>query len=694
MEPQLRELWKRLDSCLLADVPRLRKAIRSAAGVADDAERAGRLDRVSEQIGRSQALRHQRRGRIPSLTYPDDLPVAERRAEIAAAIRDHQVVVLCGATGSGKTTQLPKICLELGRGVAGMIGHTQPRRIAARSVAARVAAELKGDPGRQSAGESAGESGTLAGGGIVGCSVRFDDRTGPETMVRLMTDGILLAETQRDPHLRRYDTIIVDEAHERSLNIDFLLGYLHRLLPKRPELKVIITSATIDPERFAAHFGGAPIVMVEGRTHPVEIRWRPVEAEEPDEEDPTLQTAILDAVDELAEHDRGNGLAPGDVLIFLSGEREIHETAAALRGRLRAGDETLPLYARLSNEEQDRVFRAHGGRRIVLATNVAETSLTVPGIRHVVDSGLARISRRSSRTMVQRLPIERISRASADQRAGRCGRTGPGVCIRLYSEADYAERPQYTDPEIVRTELASVILRTKALKLGPIESFPFPDPPSPRAIAAGVETLVELGAIDRSGSLTSVGRRLARWPIDPRLGRMLVTAETEGVLAETIVIVAGLAIQDPRIRPSQSPEMADLAHARFRDGSSDFVSILRLWDEWRRRRDTRSADALGSSALRRWCRENSLSWLRMREWEATHRQIVELLLREGPPASSAVRAMTADDRRADVVASPIGSARTSSQQTASTDPGPKVDSTRRKRRRKRRRRGGTAGSSG
>jgi len=660
VSPRLRKLWHAIDACLLADRAKLRAILRTAAAEPDEGLRETRLDAVKTRIDASRARVGERAARVPAIVYPDDLPVAVRRDEIAAAIRDNQVIVLCGATGSGKTTQLPKICLELGRGVAGMIGHTQPRRIAARSVATRIASELgtrvpigggRATGNGSTDGRSPGGVAPPDGAGIVGCSVRFDDRTAPETMVRLMTDGILLAETPHDRLLRRYDTIIVDEAHERSLNIDFLLGYLHGILPRRPDLKVIVTSATIDPERFSAHFGGAPIVMVEGRTYPVRIEWRPVHpdsAEAVDEaEDPTLQSAILDAVDELATIDRGEGLEPGDVLVFLSGEREIHEIAAALRGRLRPGDEVLPLYARLSSDEQDRVFSAHAGRRIVLATNVAETSLTVPGIRHVIDSGLARISRRSVRTTVHRLPIEPISQASADQRAGRCGRTGPGVCIRLYSQRDYDGRPRYTDPEILRSDLASVILRMKALRLGPIEEFPFPDRPLPRAIAAGNEALLEIGAIDRDGELTGTGRRLAHWPIDPRLGRMLIAAETEHVLPETIVIVAALATQDPRIRPAESPGLADLAHARFRDQSSDFLSMLRLWDEWRRRRDGSSADALGSSALRRWCKENSLSWIRMREWEETQRQLIDLLLRErGRRGASTASRSGADGGRA------------------------------------------------
>jgi ATP-dependent helicase HrpA len=529
-----------------------------------------------------------------SITYPPELPVSQRRAEIAEAIRDHQVVVLAGETGSGKTTQLPKICLELGRGTKGMIGHTQPRRLAARTVAERVAAEL---------GTQLGET--------VGYQVRFTDRVSRSTQVKLMTDGILLAELARDRNLRRYDTIIIDEAHERSLNVDFLLGYLARLLPRRPDLKLIVTSATIDPERFSRHFGGAPVVEVSGRTWPVEVRYRPLGADADDDRD-QIQ-GILDAVDELCRE------GPGDILVFLSGEREIRDTAEALRGhqfpRSPGGVEVLPLYARLAAAEQHRVFRAHHGRRVVLATNVAETSLTVPGIKYVVDPGTARISRYSHRSKVQRLPIEPISQASANQRKGRCGRTSEGICIRLYSEEDYAARPEFTEPEILRTNLASVILQMTSLRLGDVDRFPFIDPPDRRSVKAGVDLLVELGALDQE-RLTPVGRRLAQIPADPRLARMLLEAGRLGCAREVLVIVAALSIQDPRERPADRQEQADELHRRFADKGSDFLTWLNLW----RYLHERQAE-LSSNQFRKLCRAELLNYLRVREWQDLHGQL-------------------------------------------------------------------------
>ena len=532
--------------------------------------------------------------RTPRITYPPELPVSQRREEIAKTIRDHQVVVVAGETGSGKTTQLPKICLELGRGVRGMIGHTQPRRLAARTVAERVAAELRTPLG-----------------GVVGYQVRFTDRVGRDTQVKLMTDGILLAELERDRSLRRYDTIIIDEAHERSLNVDFLLGYLHRLLPRRPDLKLIITSATIDPERFSRHFGGAPVVEVSGRTYPVEVRYRPVGLDADDDRDQTQ--GILDAVDELCRE------GPGDVLVFLSGEREIRDTADALRGhsfpRSPGGVEVLPLYARLAAAEQHRVFRAHDRRRVVLATNVAETSLTVPGIRYVVDPGTARISRYSHRSKVQRLPIEPISQASANQRKGRCGRTSDGVCIRLYSADDFDARPEFTDPEILRTNLASVILQMTSLRLGDMAAFPFIDPPDRRSVKAGVDLLGELGALDGS-RLTPVGRRLAQVPTDPRLARMLLEAGRLGCAREVLVIVAALSIQDPRERPADKQERADELHRRFADRASDFLTWLNLW----RYLHERQAE-LSSNQFRKLCRAELLNYLRVREWQDLHGQL-------------------------------------------------------------------------
>jgi ATP-dependent helicase HrpA len=529
-----------------------------------------------------------------TITYPPELPVSQRRDEIAKAVRDHQVVVVAGETGSGKTTQLPKICLELGRGTAGMIGHTQPRRLAARTVAERIAAELGSELG-----------------GRVGYQVRFTDRVGRDTQVKLMTDGILLAELARDRNLRRYDTIIIDEAHERSLNVDFLLGYLARLLPRRPDLKLIITSATIDPERFSRHFGGAPVVEVSGRTYPVEVRYRPL-GEDPDDDRDQTQ-GILDAVDELCRE------GPGDVLVFLSGEREIRDTADALRGhefpRSPGGVDILPLYARLAAAEQHRVFQPHAGRRVVLATNVAETSLTVPGIRYVVDPGTARISRYSHRSKVQRLPIEPVSQASANQRKGRCGRTSDGICIRLYSEDDFASRPEFTDPEILRTNLASVILQMISLRLGDIAAFPFIDPPDRRSVKAGVDLLVELGALE-DGRLTPLGRRLAQVPADPRLGRMLLEAGRRDCAREVLVIVAALSIQDPRERPSDKQEAADTQHRRFADKGSDFLTWLNLW------RHLHELQAeLSSNQFRRRCRAEFLNYLRVREWQDLHGQL-------------------------------------------------------------------------
>jgi ATP-dependent helicase HrpA len=531
---------------------------------------------------------------MPTITYPPELPVSQRRDEIAKAIRDHQVVVVAGETGSGKTTQLPKICLELGRGTAGMIGHTQPRRLAARTVAERIAAELGSELG-----------------GRVGYQVRFTDRVSRATQVKLMTDGILLAELARDRNLRRYDTIIIDEAHERSLNVDFLLGYLARLLPRRPDLKLIITSATIDPERFSRHFGGAPVVEVSGRTYPVEVRYRPL-GEDPDDDRDQPQ-AIVDAVDELCRE------GPGDVLVFLSGEREIRDTAEVLRRhqfpRSPGGVDILPLYARLAAAEQHRVFQAHAGRRVVLATNVAETSLTVPGIRYVVDPGTARISRYSHRSKVQRLPIEPISQASANQRKGRCGRTSDGICIRLYSEEDFASRPEFTDPEILRTNLASVILQMTALRLGDVAAFPFIDPPDRRSVKAGVDLLVELGALE-DGRLTPLGRRLAQVPADPRLGRMLLEAGRRDCAREVLVIVAALSIQDPRERPSDKQEAADTQHRRFADKGSDFLTWLNLW------RYLHELQAeLSSNQFRRRCRAEFLNYLRVREWQDLHGQL-------------------------------------------------------------------------
>lgn len=561
------------------------------------------VEELRTQYDKCAARVQQRRDSVPAIAYPEELPVSQKREEILRAIREHQVVVICGETGSGKTTQIPKMCLEAGRGIVGLIGHTQPRRIAARSVGARISEEL---------GSNLGE--------LVGCKVRFGDQTSPRNLIKLMTDGILLAETQGDRLLQQYDTIIIDEAHERSLNIDFMLGYLRMLLPKRPDLKVIVTSATIDPERFATHFGtgvvAAPIISVSGRTFPVEVRYREPGEEGLDERDEQFQRHILEAVDELSIE------GAGDILIFLSGEREIRETAEMLgRHRLADGEhaEVLPLFARLTAEEQQRVFKPHDGRRIVLATNVAETSLTVPGIRYVVDPGYARINRYSPRTKVQRLEIEAISRASADQRKGRCGRLGPGVCIRLYSEDDYRSRDEFTDPEILRDNLASVILQMAALKLGRVEDFPFIEAPDPRAVKDGYETLHELGAIDEREQLTDIGRALAKLPIDPRIARMILASEREGCLREMLVIAAALSIQDPRERPMAAADKADQAHEDFDDPASDFLSFLKLWTLWREQKRH-----LSGSKLRRWCKERFVSFVRLREWEDLHSQLAEV----------------------------------------------------------------------
>ena len=554
------------------------------------------------------------------ITYPPELPVTQRRDDIAAAIRDHQVVIIAGETGSGKTTQLPKICLELGRGGDGkLIGHTQPRRIAARSVAERIASEL----------ESCGLGDGL--GSIVGYQVRFTDRTSKAGRVKVMTDGILLAELQRDRQLLKYDTIIIDEAHERSLNIDFLLGYLRRLLPRRPDLKLIITSATIDVDRFATHFD-APVVEVSGRTYPVEVRYRPLlELPEDDEEGEPIQRdqteAIRDAVKELA------GEGPGDVLVFLPGEREIRDTADELADLPRT--EIVPLYSRLSAAEQHRVFSSHpmSVRRIVLATNVAETSLTVPGIRYVVDTGVARISRYSSRTKVQRLPIEPISQASANQRSGRCGRVEAGIAIRLYAEEDFEGRPEFTDPEILRTNLASVILQMTSLGLGDVARFPFVEPPDRRNVSAGVQLLEELGALSDGGRLTRTGKRLARLPLDPRLGRMILEAERLGCVREVVVIVAALSLQDPRERPAELQAQADQQHARFKDITSDFITWLNLWQHLKEQQRE-----LSSSAFRRMCKREFLNYLRVREWQGLESQLrqvcKEMRLEVSPPADN------------------------------------------------------------
>ncbi|MFP4247843.1 MAG: ATP-dependent RNA helicase HrpA, partial [Halochromatium sp.] len=605
-----------IGQCLLKDRRRLKRLLKRLPAAGDQATRPepDAWQSLTRAIERSRAVVDARRAAIPgNIPFPPELPVSERRDEVAALIRDHQVIVLCGETGSGKSTQLPKICLELGRGVFGRIGHTQPRRIAARSLASRVAQELGTELGAP-----------------VGYKVRFHDRVRAETAVKLMTDGILLAEIQRDRFLNDYDTLIIDEAHERSLNIDFLLGYLKQLLPKRPDLKLIVTSATIDPERFAKHFASAdgtaaPIIGISGRTYPVEVRYRPPEEEHAGERDEAMQQGISDAVAELARE------GPGDVLVFLSGEREIRETAETLRKQHPPSTEVLPLFARQGPAEQARVFQPHGRRRVVLATNVAETSLTVPGIHYVVDPGFARISRYSHRSKVQRLPVERISQASADQRKGRCGRVASGVCIRLYDEDNFSARAEHTEPEIRRSNLAAVILQMKTLGFGEIERFPFVDPPDSRLISDGYRTLEELAAIDGEGQLTAIGKQLARLPVDPRIGRMLLAGAEHHCLRELTIIAAALAVQDPRERPLEQQQAADEIHASFRHADSDFLSFLNLWaflDKERRHLTRRK--------FQRLCKQHFLSWTRVQEWRDTQIQLHELMAemgyRESPPA--------------------------------------------------------------
>jgi ATP-dependent helicase HrpA len=634
LTPSPAELRARLPGLMPRDQRRLGRRLENAAALRDAAARDEAFGQVTAEFEAAAARVEARRHAVPAVSYPPELPVSQRKDEIAAAIRDNQVIIVAGETGSGKTTQLPKICLELGRGVTGQIGHTQPRRIAARTVAERIAEELGTDIGA-----------------AVGYKVRFTDKSSDDTNIKVMTDGILLTEMQHDRQLLRYDTLIIDEAHERSLNIDFILGYLQRLLPSRPDLRVIITSATIDPERFSKHFGGAesgkqsaggesgkqsgggesgkqsgggesgplngraPVIEVSGRVYPVEVRYRPLaDPDRPGDEPKDQALGICDAIGEL----RAEG--PGDILVFLSGEREIRDTADALAEQADlAGLEVLPLYGRLSAAEQHRVFEPHQRQRVVLATNVAETSLTVPGIRYVIDPGTARISRYSHRTKVQRLPIEPISRASADQRKGRCGRTSDGVCIRLYSEEDFGSRPEFTDPEILRTSLASVILQAAALDLGEVADFPFVDPPEARNIADGVRLLEELGAISPGRGatrLTGVGRKLARLPVDPRLGRMILEAGHQGCVREVLIITAALSIQDPRERPTDAREAADAMHARFAEPGSDFLTFLTLWDYLHERQRE-----LSGSAFRRLCRREYLHYLRVREWQDLQGQL-------------------------------------------------------------------------
>ncbi|MFZ4537624.1 ATP-dependent RNA helicase HrpA [Propionivibrio sp.] len=597
------------EDCLAVDQRHLRslaRDLRHLFGAKRDQLQA-EYDRLLEK---SRTLVAVRRARLPKPEFADDLPVNMRRAEIAELIKNNQVVIVCGETGSGKTTQIPKICLELGRGVTGLIGHTQPRRIAARATAARISQELNSELGAH-----------------VGYKIRFSDRTSKDSYIKLMTDGILLAETQGDPWLGQYDTLILDEAHERSLNIDFLLGYLKQLLQgrtnARPDLKLIITSATIDAERFSKHFTldgkAAPVIEVSGRMFPVEVRYRPVQNEEAEkEEERDLYDAIVDACDELNREGGGTG---GDVLVFLPGEREIREAAEALRKhaftRTAMHPEILPLFARLSAEEQSRIFKPHNGRRIVLATNVAETSLTVPGIRFVVDSGLARVKRYSYRNKVEQLQIEKIAQASANQRAGRCGRVAAGVCIRLYDEQEFSLRPPYADPEILRSSLAGVILRMKALRIGDVEDFPFIEAPPPKAISDGYQLLLELGAVTDDHALTPIGQELAKMPLDPRVARMIVAAREEGCLREMLVIAAALTVQDPRERPQERQGSADAAHKKFADEKSEFLSWLKLWNWYEAEVEHKKSQRKLVEA----CHENFLSALRMREWRDIHSQL-------------------------------------------------------------------------
>ena len=586
----MKHLRENLDRAMLADRPGMRQLLgrignRLKTGKTGNPD----LERLERQLENSLQKARNRASSVPLLRFPEELPVSERRDEIAAAIQKHQVVVICGETGSGKTTQIPKICMQLGRGITGLIGHTQPRRIAARTVAARIAEELNTPLGQ-----------------LVGYKVRFTDSSSENSLVKLMTDGILLAELQRDRMLWAYDTIIIDEAHERSLNIDFLLGYLKQLLPRRPELKLIITSATIDPDKFSAHFDNAPVIEVSGRTYPVDLEYR-----EPDDEDGRdLIQQVVDAVEEL----------PRDhTLVFLSGEREIHEVAELLRRKQWSNTLILPLYARLSVSEQQRAFRSDGPRRIVLATNVAETSITVPGIRFVVDAGYARISRYSHRSKVQRLPIEKISQAAASQRAGRCGRVRAGICVRLYSQEDFEARPPFTDPEILRTNLASVILQMAALGLGDIEAFPFLEPPDPRFVRDGFRLLRELGAVDENQAITPMGRQIARFPVDPVFGRMILAAGKLNCLREVLVIASGLSIQDPRERPGDAREAADQRHAEYAHKDSDFMSFVALWELWQAK-----SKELSGNQLRRWSKSQFLNFLRMREWQDVYQQLRNL----------------------------------------------------------------------
>ena len=569
-------LKQAVNNCLVKDKFRLNRDLQAISRLIKQEKPIDKkLAKLLQSIERSQQILAQRKTEL-KLHYPESLPVSQKREKILEALSEHQVVIIAGETGSGKTTQLPKLCLELGLGQAGTIAHTQPRRLAARSVASRIAQELEVEMGQE-----------------VGCQVRFSDQTTERTRVKLMTDGILLAQTQHDKFLSEYDCIIIDEAHERSLNIDFLLGFLKQLLPKRPDLKVVITSATIDLTRFSEHFSNAPVIEVSGRTFPVEDRFRPLVRESEDDTDLTIQEGILHGLQELAEQDRIKQQA-GDVLVFLPGEREIRECAEFLRKMTMhdkdlRNSQILPLYARLGVSEQGKIFSESVGRRIILATNVAETSLTVPGIRYVIDSGVARISRYSYRSKVQRLPVEAISQASANQRRGRCGRVADGICIRLYSEEDFLSRSEFTEPEIQRTNLAAVILQMISLKLGSISDFPFVDAPDPRFIKDGFNLLQELEAVSSSNKeghfeLTQLGRQMSRLPVEPRISRMLLQAKKQNALREVLIIASALSIQDPRERPADKKQAADQKHKELAHEESDFLSYVNLWDAFEEQR--------------------------------------------------------------------------------------------------------------
>lgn len=596
----LHYLNKRIDSCLFKDQYRLRTELkRLKSDHEHDHQQIDQsfLTQIAQRIDKSVAICEQRTQSIPGINYPD-LPVIDKSTEIVRAIQSNQVVIISGETGSGKTTQLPKLCLEAGCGKSGFIGHTQPRRLAARTVAQRIADELDSKLGD-----------------LVGFKIRFHDQVRPHSLIKVMTDGILLAETRSDRFLEHYDTLIIDEAHERSLNVDFLLGYLKWLLPRRPDLKVLITSATLDTDAFSSHFDSAPVIKVGGRSFPIDIRYRPVPDQQEKKDSVTPEyRALLNAITEIREQEQG------DILVFFSGEREIREAAEVLRKHGDHHNEVLPLYSRLNARDQQQVFKPHRQPRIILATNVAETSLTVPGVRAVIDYGKARISRYSFRTKLQRLPIEAISQASANQRAGRCGRLGPGICIRLYSEDDFNDRPMFTEPEILRTNLAAVVLQMTMLRLGDIHSFPFLAPPDHKMIRDGIKTLVELNAFNEKERITHLGKQLAQLPIDPRLGRMLLAAKSENCLTEMCVIAAGLSIQDPCERPVDQAKAADLKHAEFAVKDSDFLGLLNIWQQFQQNKKH-----LSNRKLRQFCRDHFLSYRRLLEWEDIHHQLLQVI---------------------------------------------------------------------